>query len=544
MSNQIFAEAPRQHPFLDRIERTKEPNILENYFTDESRVVIGNADEVIFPKNEKDVSEILREADESNIKVTISGAGTGIVGSRVPLGGIVLSTERMIRLDERLYKDGLVEHEEGNIRYSICIRKDEETNEPYAIAPPGIPLEIFKKIVETVQLYYPPDPTETTALLGATVATNASGARTFVYGATREYVRRLRIVLPNGEVLDVKRGQVHADKKSEFVVVSTNGEKLRIKLHSYDMPRVGKNAAGYYLKPGMDIIDLFIGSEGTLGVISEVQVKLVEKPRTVVPVFAHFSHEIDSLSFAKKLRQETRSGKLRVLSIEFFDKHSVEIIKQKYPPPKVPQNSNGIIFFEQEIPNEDSLDLLEATLEMLENQNALDTTASLDPDWQTLSKEMRHAVPEEVNTFVRSHGTHKVATDIAVPDEGFDEMMKSYYNVGGEAGMPYVIFGHIGDNHVHFNFLPRNEEELEKALKLCTILLKKAVALGGTVSGEHGVGKKAYVEDDERKPYLELMYGEIGLQSIATIKNAIDPNHTLNIGNIVPIEYLEREGAK
>lgn len=175
----------------------------------------------------------------------------------------------------------------------------------------------------------------------------------------------------------------------------------------------------------------------------------------------------------------------------------------------------------------------------MESCNVLETTASLEPSWEKGAGEIRHALPRLINGFVRSRGAHKVATDIAVPENALDEMMDHYHKVGEETRVPYVIFGHVGDNHLHLNFLPRSREEVERATKACTRLLRKAVQLGGTISGEHGVGKKTYVEDGERRPYREIMYGKEGLRSIARIKHALDPNHVLNVGNMVPATYLE-----
>jgi D-lactate dehydrogenase (cytochrome) len=541
-TNLIFAENPRETSLEEgTLKRTSDPKIVENYLKDEAVIILGKADEVVFPRSERQIAEILREANSKKVHVTISGAGTGITGSRVPLDGIVLSTEMLTQIHSEQFRarsGELIEHSELGKKYSIFIGKDEQKNEFYAIAPPGISIETFKKIVESKGLYYPPDPTETTALLGGTVATNASGPRTFNYGPTREYVRRLRVVLPNGDVLNIRRGKVFA-KENKFTVVLTDGKRVELELPTYNMPRVEKNAAGYYVKPEMDLIDLFIGSEGTLGVISEIEVKLVEKPKTILPVFAHFSEEKDSIEFAKRLRALKRAGTFSVLSIEFFDKYSTEFIRKKYPPPKIPKNSNAIIYFELEAQNEDELQkALEETVNLLEKCNVSETMASVLPERE--AKEMRHALPEGINNFVRFHGTRKVATDIAVPEENFDEMMATYHQVGDETGIPYVIFGHIGNNHLHFNFLPTTHEEMEKAIRACTLLLKKAVQLGGTVSGEHGVGKKHYIQDDEERPYLELMYGRKGLMEIAKIKHALDPNHILNIGNVVSADYLEQ----
>lgn len=542
---EIYAEQPRKDmPETDPTSST-EPATVENYLTDESRLITGKAEKVFFPRTEAHIAKILCHANKRKIRVTISGAGTGITGSRVPQGGIVLATEKMTNVSDQSPKEGLTEHSDLGLDYTLYILKDKEKDEHYAIVPPGISLETLKKIFEEKNLCYPPDTTEMTALIGGTVATNASGARTFHYGSTRDYVRRLRVVLPNGDVLDIKRGEVFASEKNEFHVILTSGKRLTVKLPFYVMPDVKKNAAGYYTKPRMDLIDLFIGSEGTLGIISEVEIKLENQPKSVLPVFAHFSSESDAIVFVKNLRTVSRSKKpgeegIDALSIEFLDERSVELLKRKYPPSKIPAKSKSAVFFEQEIPNEEAFNnLLKDCVELLERCNALDTMASLGTDWLKEIKDIRHALPESINTIVRSNGVHKVATDIAVPEKEFDKMMDYYHKVGKASGISYAIFGHVGDNHLHFNFIPESKEALVSAERASALLLKKAVELGGTITAEHGVGKKAFVENGKRRPYLELMYGVAGLKSVAGIKHVFDPDHILNIGNIVPISYLE-----
>jgi D-lactate dehydrogenase (cytochrome) len=543
--HEIYAEKPRKDaPETDIISST-EPATVENYLTDESRLIAGKAKKVFFPRTEAHIAKILSDAKKRKIRVTISGAGTGITGSRVPQGGIVLATEKMTNVFERGPEENLVEYSDLGVKYTLYLLENTEKNEHYAIVPPGIPLETLKKIFEERHLCYPPDTTEMTALLGGTVATNASGARTFHYGCTRDYVRRLRVVLPDGDVLDIKRGKVFASEENQFDIILTSGKRITVKLPSYTMPDVKKNAAGYYTKPGMDLIDLFIGSEGTLGVISEVEIKLENQPKNVLPVFAHFSTEGDAIRFVKSLRSLSRSKKpddvgIDALSIEFLDERSIELLRKKYPPSKIPVKSKSAIFFEQEIPNEEIFnDLLKSCIDLLESCNVLDTMASLGTDWLKEIKDIRHALPESINTIVRTKGVHKVATDIAVPERAFDKMMSYYHKVGKESGILYAIFGHIGDNHLHFNFIPESEEVLSRAEIACALLLKKAVELGGTITAEHGVGKKTYLKNVERRPYLELMYGIEGLKSVARIKHAFDPNHILNIGNIIPVSYLE-----
>ena len=544
-SHEIYAEKPRKDaPETDPTSST-EPNTVENYLTDESRLIAGKAEKVFFPQTEAHIAKILSAANKRKIRVTISGAGTGITGSRVPQGGIVLATEKMTNVFEHGSEENLVEYSDLGMKYTLYILKDVERNEHYALVPSGIPLETLKKIFEGKNLCYPPDTTEMTALLGGTVATNASGARTFHYGCTRDYVRRLRVVLPNGDVLDIKRGKVFASEENQFDIILTSGKRITVELPSYTMPDVKKNAAGYYTKSGMDLIELFIGSEGTLGVISEVEIKLEDQPKNVLPVFAHFSSESDAIKFVKSLRTLSRSKKpdevgIDALSIEFLDEGSIELLKEKYPPSKIPVKSKSAIFFEQEIPNEEVFnDLLESCVELLESCNVLDTMASLGMDWLKEIKDIRHALPESINTIVRSKGVHKVATDIAVPESAFDEMMSYYHEVGKKSRILYAIFGHIGDNHLHFNFIPESEKELVQAEKASALLLRKAVELGGTITAEHGVGKKTFVKNGERRPYLELMYGVEGLKSVARIKHALDSNHILNVGNIIPVSYLE-----
>lgn len=529
--NIIIAEEPRLSVLCyEEMREVDDPNIVYNYLTDESRIIKGKAQKVVFPKCEAHISNILKKASEEETPITISGAGTGITGSRVPLDGIVLSTEELTEVETRNKNEKLIEYTEAGKKYSIVIAHDETTEEFYARAPPGIPLIIFKKMVESEGLYYPPDPTELGAFLGGTVATNASGSMTFYYGPTRNFVRRIRVVLTNGKVLDVRRGKVFASGY-KFTIITEN-KSIEVEVPQYIMPNTEKNAAGLYAKRDMDLIDLFIGSEGILGVISEVEVKLVQKPRFTYTIFVHFSDEVEAINFSRALKKVAKSGELKILAIEFFDKNSVEFIREKYSS-KIPENSNSIIDIVVDVPDDTDATLNKLN-EVLGKHKVLEAFI-MDHDE---AKEIRHALPEGINRFIQSKGTHKVATDIAVSDEYFYEMVRWYKKVGNESGIRYVLFGHIGNNHLHFNFLPANDNELEKSMRLVTILLKKAVELKGTVSAEHGVGKKYYLEDNEKKPLLELMYGREGLIQIAKLKHAFDPKHILNIGNMIPREYL------
>ena len=206
----------------------------------------------------------------------------------------------------------------------------------------------------------------------------------------------------------------------------------------------------------------------------------------------------------------------------------------------IPLDTKSIIFIELESDDEDKIiESLSQLDKVLSGYNVLRVSVSLDRSWLDKAREIRHALPESVNEYIRRCGTHKVATDIAVPDDKLDDIMEFYRYIGERSGLRYVLFGHIGDNHLYFNFLPKDRDELDRAKRLATEILIKGVELGGTVSAEHGVGKKKVIIDDGEKPLVELMYGCKGLIEIAKLKHTLDPNHILNIGNIIPYEILE-----
>ena len=199
-------------------------------------------------------------------------------------------------------------------------------------------------------MLYPPDPTERGCFLGGTVATNASGSRTFKYGPTRKYVERLKIALATGDVIDLRRGQLHADAQGRIKIPLASGAAIEAQLPTYRMPEVRKHASGYYVAPEMDVLDLFIGSEGTLGVIVEIEVKLLPKPEGFLSGVVFFATEADLLSFVAEARSRSlanrgssprvskgvlppanSTGQLDARALEYFDSESLGFLRQKYP---------------------------------------------------------------------------------------------------------------------------------------------------------------------------------------------------------------------
>jgi D-lactate dehydrogenase (cytochrome) len=217
-------------------------------------------------------------------------------------------------------------------------------------------------------------------------------------------------------------------------------------------------------------------------------------------------------------------------ALEFFDSESLNFLRQKYP--NVPESAVGAIFFEQETTS-DSEDLL-----MNEWMTALEKHRAMTESWfatneqdQMKLREFRHQLPVLMNEWFARYEQRKVSTDMAVPDEAFPGMFQLYQETLRESGLRYTIFGHIGDNHVHVNILPRNDGEGVQARGLYVKFLKHAASVGGTLSAEHGVGKL-------KREYLKLFYSEQQLREMALLKRAFDPKGILGRGNIFSADLL------
>ncbi len=490
---------------------------FENYLTDASNLKGGHCRKLFVPESSGEVSEILREAYESKTPVTISGARTGTVGGAIPFGGYILSLEKLNKIKE--------------------IRKDSLT----AITESGVILADFQKAVEAENLFYPPDPTEWSCQIGGTVATNASGARSFKYGATRQFVNGLKVILADGEKLNLVRGEIQADTDGTLNLRTDQGSSIKVKVPTYERPNVRKNVSGYYAGDGLDAIDLFIGSEGTLGVITEIEFALLPKPEGFFSGIVFFEQEGNLLRFvneAKVCSFAARTGGrgIRVSSvdaslIEYFDANSLKFIREKFP--ETPENMAGAIFFEQETTAENEDTLLEQWNDLLEKHGA-----DVDRSWFTTTdidrekmRAFRHALPVSVNERITHYKQKKIGTDMAVPDENFAGFLRFYKQTLDTSALDYVIFGHIGDNHLHANILPKNNSEAEKARHLYGRFIAQSIMLGGTISAEHGIGKL-------KSKYLNVMMGERYLNEMAEIKRVFDPRGILGRGNMFDEKML------
>ena len=445
-------------------------SIPPQYLTDASGYT-GNGSKLFVPDDEAGVVDVLNAAREQREPITIAGAGSGLTGARVPQGGWVLSLEKFRQL----------EIGEGRARVAAAVTLLE-----------------LREAARPTRQFYAPDPTEITASVGGTIATNASGSRSFKYGSTRRHVLALRVARMDGRVVEYRRG-----------------ETIDFPVPPIPVPATTKYTAGYRLEPGMDWIDLFCGSEGTLGVVLEAELRLLPIPESLFAGVVFFRSDESALDAVEAWRSV---AELRM--IEYVDRNALRLLKERYP--EIPVGAEAALLIEAE---GDDIDPWEARLQS--------AGALIEASWFAMTaqdrerfREFRHALPEMVIAKLVPSGFLKMGTDYAVPIARNREML-AYYRRRLEAEMPgrYVIYGHIGDAHVHVNLLPTNREESATSSRLLTEFAKQAVALGGTVSAEHGLGKR-------KAGLLALQYAPEHIQAMRDVKSRLDPYWLLGRGTL------------
>lgn len=476
---------------------------LTDYITDASNYT-GKCDAVYFPRSTEEVIAIVNFANDNKIPVTVSAARTSLTGSGVPEKGIVINTSLMNKI------------------------LDYSKEQKYITLQPGYYLKDLKQFLGDKYLFYPPDPTEELSTIGGNVATNASGAKSFKYGATRNFVTELEIVLTNGDKLNLIRGENFAEA-NKLTLISDSGKKYGLALKTISMPAV-KNASGYYIKDNMDAIDLFIGSEGTLGIITKIKLRLLEARESLLSCLAFFCAEDDALAFIADAREKALRGRNnndysvpQARALEFFDENSLSLLREDYP--ELPQ-SNAAVWFEQDYSEAIPDSSLEAWNELLCKHNAsAESWFAFNGKEREKLEQMRHAVSYKVNEYIKRKGLRKVGTDVAVPDNSFTEFYKLITGLVKASGLRYVTYGHFGNSHIHLNMLPANSDDYDTAKNIYYNICLEAVRLKGTVSAEHGIGKL-------KKEYLRLMYKPEEIEVMKNIKALLDPHFILGAGNI------------
>ncbi|MGE4484283.1 MAG: FAD-binding oxidoreductase [Oscillospiraceae bacterium] len=507
---------------------------VEEYLRDESRTV-GSAESISFPRSEEDVRGILRELG-GKTPVTVQGARTGLAAGAVPFGGHILNLTRLNRvlgLRENLDGEFSVILQPG-VALSVlrkCIADKKFDTEGWDAESLCI-YEIFK---EAPRKFFPPDPTEVSATVGGMVSCNASGAKSFRYGATRGYVKALRVVLTDGDVIALRRGENFADGRT-LTLMTEGGRLIKLRLPSYNVPAT-KSASGYYIKDDMDAIDLFIGMDGTLGVITEIEVSLLPLSHVIWGAMFFFKDEASCIDFVIRAR---KSGSGKIAALEYFDSNVLEILReQRRTNPsfsRLPLPSDEFsfsIYAELHCNSEE-----EAARELFALGECMEASGGSERDtWVSRTAleynaliGFRHAAPECVNMIIdRRKKEHpsitKLGTDLSVPDEHLAEIMAMYHAMLAERNLQYAIWGHIGSNHVHVNIIPQDENDYKEGKALYNIWAKRIVKMGGAVSAEHGIGK---IKADQ----FRMMYEPVHFREMRRLKLALDPNGIFGRGTI------------
>ncbi len=453
------------------------------------------------------------------------GAQSSLTGGATPLGDIVLSTERLtaLRIDgDRVRAGG------------------------------GVTLQAIQDALAAVGRWLPPVPTYLGATAGGAVATCAAGAATFKYGTVRPWVHGLTVVLASGDVLELERGQRRASSL--------------VSLPALRMPDVPKCSAGYFIAPAMDLVDLFIGSEGTLGVVAEVVFRTAAKPAARCHALVPVADEQAGIRLAGDLRaaaQRTWQSQdplgIDVSAIEHLDARSIAVIREDGVDRKLkitlPSGAGIVLLIELELPrpvpdqelwrqlatalDADAVDSpLSRVCALLERHGALDDAEIALPGNQARAAafaELREAVPAGVNRRVAlaqqqiDSRIYKTAADMIVPFECFGEMMSQCRRLFAAHDLDLAVWGHISDGNVHPNLIPRSADEVKQGQEAILALGDAVIAMGGSPLAEHGVGR-----NQVKQELLRRLHGSAGVDAMRAIKLSLDPHDVLAPGVLFP----------
>jgi glycolate oxidase len=415
-------------------------------------------DAVVFPKNEEEISKILAYCNEHIIVIVPRGAGSGFTGGALPAsGGIILSLER--------HMNQLLEIDMQNM---------------VAVVQPGLVNITLQKAVEEVGLFYPPDPaSEEYSTLGGNVSENAGGMRAAKYGITKDYVMALRAVLPNGEI-------IRAGK------------------------RTIKDVAGY------NIAGILTASEGTLAIITEITLKLIPKPKhkqTYMGIFPDVSSAMNAVF------KSLASG-ANPVAMEFLDALVIKALRDKLHV-DLPETAGAILVGDVDGSLEDEIKFQLETLEKSFMENG--ATKFVIAEDETHSKELWFA-RKNASPAVTIFGTKKLNEDISVPRSKLPIALEEIYKIGDKYGFQVPCFGHAGDGNIHVNVMVKDKndpKQMEDGHKAIEEIFQLVVDMGGTLSGEHGIGTS-------KAPYMNIAFTTAEMNLFKSIKKAFDPNNILN----------------
>jgi D-lactate dehydrogenase (cytochrome) len=519
--------------------RLTRPEDLASYLADAAHTPGGHAPAVLLPSTEGEVAAAAR----TEAALLPVGAQSSLTGGATPFGTTVLSLARMDRV--------------------VAVRAD------HVRAEAGVSLLALAEALRPRGLFYPPESTFRGALVGGAASTNAAGAATFKYGSTRRWVRSLTVVLANGDVLDMERGECHAHADGYFEVALASGETRRVPVPSYRMPDVAKRSAGYHAEPGMDLVDLFVGAEGTLGIVTEVVLGVAPEP-TRLAGWISFASEARALAAVARLRdasQATWASRdprgVDVAAIESMDRRCLDLLREGRAHEawglRLPGDAEAALLFQAELPagttSDDVMDQAAAfgegaagdsptgrLLRCLDDDDgdgaALDSLELALPGDRRRFEQLlsaREAVPEAVNQRIgilqrSGHpGVHKTAADMIVPFDRLGEMLRVYREGLGRRGLDHALWGHVSDGNLHANVIPRSESDVSLGEEAFLEFGAEAVRLGGCPLSEHGVGRSPCKQE-----LLRRLYGDAGIEEMRRVKQALDPEWKLAPGVLFP----------
>jgi D-lactate dehydrogenase (cytochrome) len=462
----------------------------------------GHAAGVAFPRTIEEVAGLVSSAEH----VLPVGAQSSLTGGATPRGDIVLSTRSLAWIDEPDV-------------HALTVR-----------VGPGVPLADLQRALAPRGLYYPPVPTFDGAFVGGTLSTNAAGAATFKYGSARRWVEQITVVLADGRVLTLRRGDVRAAALAP--------------IPTYVMPDVPKLSAGYYARPDMDAVDLFVGSEGTLGVIVEATLRVIPLPRRCAALITCAS-DAQAVAVTAALREQaaqawTGNGALDVAAVEYMDARALALVPDEaFGRAGVtrPPLGSVLLLVQIEVPadEEPALAALAGVLGACGVE--IDPALALPDDDRGAARmfELREAVPSSVNRHIAAvksrvdPGIHKTAGDMIVPFARLESSIALYRRVFEAHDLPYAIWGHVSDGNLHPNVVPSTMRDVDEGHAAILEMAREVVAMGGAPLAEHGVGRSAL-----KQRLLRELYGEDGIEEMRAVKRALDPGWKLASGVLFP----------
>jgi glycolate oxidase len=442
--------------FLD----SKEDKLVYSY--DGTPIFQNLPEAVLFPKDEEQISKILKLANQDNFNVVPRGAGTGLSGGSIPVDNSVVIV--MTKWNK------ILEIDDKNLTVTV---------------QPGVITGNLQKEVEKIGLFYPPDPGSlTVCTLGGNVANNAGGLRGLKYGVTKNYVLGVEMILPNGEFL------------------KTGGKNM-------------KDVAGYNLK------DFIIGSEGTLGIITKVLLKLVPKPTQAITLLIIFDKLID----AAKTVSDIVAAHIVPSMMEFLDNTTINCVED-YTKIGLPRKSEAILLVEVDGRGEVVREDAETIRKIAIKNNASSLQGAAD---ETEANVLKTARRSAFSALARRMPT-TILEDATVPRSELPVMIEKVAKAAKMFDVTIGNFGHAGDGNLHPTCLTdeRDQKEIDKAHRAFDFIFNEAIKLGGTITGEHGTGLA-------KKQFLEKVAGPAGVNMMEKIKSAIDENNILNPGKIFTI---------